>query len=63
MCNCNSFRENCVTHSRTDACTHTHGANYNLPQACRAGDNKKFATTLGGAFLANLQNYVTMSGY
>ena len=36
MCNCSSFRENCVTHSHT----HTHGANYNLLPACRAGDNK-----------------------
>ena len=35
MCNCSSFRENCVTHART----HTHGANYNLPPASRAGDN------------------------
>ena len=30
MCNCSSFRENCVTHA--------HGANYNLPPASRAGD-------------------------
>ena len=29
MCNCSSFRGNCVTHART----HTHGANYNLPPA------------------------------
>ena len=36
MCNCRSFRENCVTHART----HAHGANYNLPPASRAGDNK-----------------------
>ena len=35
MCNCSSFRENCVTHARM----HTHGANYNLPPASRAGDN------------------------
>ena len=42
MCNCSSFRENCVIHARmharTDARTHTHGANYNLPPASRAGD-------------------------
>ena len=37
MCNCSSFRENCVTHART----HTHGANYNLPPASRAGDKNK----------------------
>ena len=34
MCNCSSFRENCVTHART----HAHGANYDLPPASRAGD-------------------------
>ena len=39
MCNCSSFRENCVTHARTHARTHAHGANYNLPPASRAGDN------------------------
>ena len=38
MCNCNSFRENCVTHARTHARTHAHGANYDLPPASRAGD-------------------------
>ena len=38
MCNCSSFRENCVTHARTHARTHAHGANYNLPPASRAGD-------------------------
>ena len=38
MCNCSSFRENCVTH--THARTHTHGANYNLPPASRARDKK-----------------------
>ena len=36
MCNCSSFRENCVTHAQT----HTHRANYNLPPASRAGDEK-----------------------
>ena len=36
-----SFRENCVTHARR----HTHGANYNLPPASRAGD-KKICLTL-----------------
>ena len=40
MCNCSSFRENCVTHARTHARTHAHGANYDLPPASRAGDNK-----------------------
>ena len=46
MCNCSSFRENCVTHARTHARTHAHGANYNLPPASRAGDNKlKFSST------------------
>ena len=47
MCNCSSFRENCVTHARTHAPTHAptharthaHGANYNLPPASRAGDH------------------------
>ena len=29
-----------MTHARTYARTHTHGANYNLPPASRAGDNK-----------------------
>ena len=38
MCNCSSFRGNCVTHARTHPRTHTHGANYNLPPASRAGD-------------------------
>ena len=42
MCNCRSFRENCMTHSHTHAHTHTHGANYNLPPS-RVGDkNCKF---------------------
>ena len=44
MCNCSSFRENCVTHARmhapTHARTHAHGANYNLPPASQAGDNR-----------------------
>ena len=28
-----------MTHVRTHARTHAHGANYNLPPASRAGDN------------------------
>ena len=39
MCNCSSFRENCVTHART----HTHGANYNLSPESRAGDKNGFS--------------------
>ena len=42
MCNCSSFRENCVTHARTHARTHAHGANYDLPPASRAGDKKLY---------------------
>ena len=30
-----------MTHART----HTHGANYNLPPASRAGDNKTFSVS------------------
>ena len=29
-----------MTHARTHSRTHTHGANYNLLPASRAGDNK-----------------------
>ena len=36
-----------MTHARTDACTHTHGANYNLPPASRAGDNKAWFVSEG----------------
>ena len=50
MCNCSSFRENCVTHARTQARmharTHAHGANYNLPPASRAGDKKSTNETI-----------------
>ena len=45
MCNCSSFRENCVTHARTHARTHAHGANYDLPLASRAGDKKTLSPT------------------
>ena len=34
------------THARTHARTHTHGANYNLPPASRAGDCNKFYCNL-----------------
>ena len=44
MCNCSSFRENCVTHARTDARTHTHGANNNLPPGSK--DKLKDSTEL-----------------
>ena len=44
MCNCSSFRENCVTHSHTHARTHTHGANYNLPPGSWAGDKNIHST-------------------
>ena len=30
-----------MIHARTHARTHAHGANYNLPPASRAGDNKR----------------------
>ena len=51
-----------MTHARTHACiharTHTHGANYNLPPASRAGDNNThtqmqffFSVTLTQAIL------------
>ena len=40
-----------MTHAHTYARTHTHGVNYNLPPACRAGDKKNKSQIPGHNFI------------